>query len=149
MDPQESCVEPDADETTWRDSFSTLTAYMYVDHWLAVLKAERNAACVELNDEWTEEEKTLHLINSGYCIQKVKVRHMEKQKVWRFSWSPSQDSAIGRKFEKNTSFILSRTNPEEDGWYKYQLRVKERSPRSIDVCATCKLPSGAAGGNCP
>ena len=53
----DSRVDWDDDDPTWRASFPTLTAYIYVNHWMDVLKAEKNAACVELNDEWSEEEK--------------------------------------------------------------------------------------------
>ena len=85
MDGQESRVASDEDDPTWRKAFPTLTAYLYVDHWLAVLKAEKNAACVELNDEWSEEEKTLHLISRGYCIQNASAEYITESRVWRLS----------------------------------------------------------------
>ena len=54
----DSRVDWDDDDPTRRASFPTLTAYMYVNHGMDVLKADKNAASVELNDEWSEEEKT-------------------------------------------------------------------------------------------
>ena len=45
------------DDDTWRSSFPSLTAFIYVNHWLAVLRAEKNAACVELSDDLSEAEK--------------------------------------------------------------------------------------------
>ena len=59
----DSRVDWDDDDPTWRASFPTLTAYIYVNHWMVVLKADKNAASVELNDEWSEEEKPLLLIS--------------------------------------------------------------------------------------
>ena len=57
MDWQESREDWDEDDPTRRPSFPTLAAYIYVNHWLAVLIAEKNAACVELNDEGSDEEE--------------------------------------------------------------------------------------------
>ena len=41
----------------------------------------KNAACVELNDEWSEEEKTLHLISKGFCIQNALAEYIENRRV--------------------------------------------------------------------
>ena len=91
----ESRVDWDDDDATWRRSFPTLTAFIYVDHWLAVLRAEKNAACVELNDEWSEAEKTEELIRKGFCILNAVAEYIDNRRVWRLSWPSSNDCVIG------------------------------------------------------
>ena len=81
MDCQESREDWDEDDPTWRPSFPTLAAYIYVNHWLVVLIAEKNAACVELNDEWSEEEKTDQLLSKGYCIPNALAEYIENRRV--------------------------------------------------------------------
>ena len=46
----DSRVDWDDDDPTWRASFPTLTAYIYVNHWMDVLTAEKKAPSVEVND---------------------------------------------------------------------------------------------------
>ena len=41
MDGQESRVASAEDDPTWRKAFPTLTAYLYVDHCLAVVKPKK------------------------------------------------------------------------------------------------------------
>ena len=52
----DSRVDWDDDDPTWRASFPTLSAYIYVNQWMDVLKVDKNAASVELNDYWCEEK---------------------------------------------------------------------------------------------
>ena len=59
------------EDDAWRKSFSSLTAFLYVNHWLAVVRAEKNAACVDLNEDLSEAEKTEELIRRGFCIRNV------------------------------------------------------------------------------
>ena len=75
---------------------------------------------MELNDEWSEAEKTDELIRKGFCIQNAVAEYIDNRRVWRLSWPSSDECVIGSEFGQGTSFILSRTGPDEDGRPKHR-----------------------------
>ena len=136
----------DEDEQEWRKMFPSLQAYVHTSHMCGLVMTEKNAACLDIDEEWTHEEKTDYLVRRGFCIPKADAVYVDKDDnsgFWRFQWHFLGDRNLGSRFKKGAFFILSRVGPDVDGWQKHRFRVVRKSQHSLDVEPGTKFPAGA------